>query len=88
MAISWDGSAAQTMKHEGNQYITSFKLFRQSIFDLESGNQNISNERMPETSKQKDSKFESNQALGGGPITLLSVKLEIGCITMHNVHPK
>ena len=32
----------------------SFKLIRQSIFKLESGNQNILDERTPKTGKQND----------------------------------
>ena len=54
-----------------------FKLIGQSVFELESGNQNISNERTPNTGKWRDPNFESNQALvvSYHPVKLLTFKL-------------
>ena len=43
--------------------IWSFKLIGQSVFELKSGNQNISEECTPKMGKQSDSNFKSNQAL-------------------------
>ena len=45
--------------------LLSFKLIRQSVFELESGNQNISDECTPKPGSQTDPSFESNQALVG-----------------------
>ena len=43
--------------------LLSSKLVGQSIFALESGNQNILDECTPKTGKQTNPNFESNQAL-------------------------
>ena len=43
--------------------LSGFKLIKQSVFELESGNQNILDEGTPKTGKWTVSNFESNQAL-------------------------
>ena len=54
--------------------LLSFKLIRQSVFKLESGNQNILDENTPKTGKWTDTNLKSNLAWGC-PITMLSFKL-------------